>query len=796
MKFSENWVREWVNPSISTEQLCDQITMLGLEVDGVEKVAGDFTGVVVGEVVECAQHPDADKLRVTKVNVGGERLLDIVCGAPNCRQGLKVACATEGAVLPGDFKIKKTKLRGQPSEGMLCSFSELGIDVDADGIIELPLDAPVGTNLREYLDLDDKAIEISLTPNRADCLSIAGVAREVGVVNKQVVNQPHFDAVPATISDKVQIELNAPEACPRYLLRVVKNVNVKAQSPIWLQEKLRRCGIRSIDPIVDITNYVLLELGQPMHAFDASKVAQPVQVRLANNGEELVLLDGTTAKLQPNTLVIADQTGPLAMAGIFGGQASGVDAETTKDVILEAAFFAPLAIAGRARQYGLHTDSSHRFERGVDFTLQRHAMERATALLLEICGGEAGEICEVVSEQYLPKVNEVTLHREKLDSLLGHHIETETVTEIFERLGFAVKYANDVWTVTSASWRFDIEIEEDLIEEVARIYGYNSIPNNAPLAHLRMREHKEADLELSRIKTALVDADYQEAITYSFVDPKVQTLLHPEIEALVLPNPISVEMSAMRVSLLSGLLGAVLYNQNRQQNRVRLFETGLRFVPDANAEFGIRQEFVLAGVITGTAKSESWTGKAENVDFFDLKGDLESILSLTEVGSRVKFVAKAHNALHPGQSASIELDGKEIGFIGTIHPLIAQKLGLNGKAVVFEILWDAIANRRVVQAKEISKFPANRRDLALVVADNVPAGDIIEACKQAGGEKLTQVNLFDVYQGIGVASGHKSLAISLTIQDNEKTLEDDEINAVISAVLNEVKQRFNAELRD
>lgn len=796
MKFSENWVREWVNPSISTEQLCDQITMLGLEVDGVEKVAGDFTGVVVGEVVECAQHPDADKLRVTKVNVGGDRLLDIVCGAPNCRQGLKVACATEGAVLPGDFKIKKTKLRGQPSEGMLCSFSELGIDVDADGIIELPLDAPVGTNLREYLDLDDKAIEISLTPNRADCLSIAGVAREVGVVNKQVVNQPHFDAVPATISDKVQIELKAPEACPRYLLRVVKNVNVKAQSPIWLQEKLRRCGIRSIDPIVDITNYVLLELGQPMHAFDASKVSQPVQVRLANNGEELVLLDGTTAKLQPNTLVIADQTGPLAMAGIFGGQASGVDAETTKDVILEAAFFAPLAIAGRARQYGLHTDSSHRFERGVDFTLQRHAMERATALLLEICGGEAGEICEVVSEQYLPKVNEVTLRREKLDGLLGHYIEVETVTEIFERLGFAVKYANDVWTVTSASWRFDIEIEEDLIEEVARIYGYNSIPNNAPLAHLRMREHKESDLDLSRIKTALVDADYQEAITYSFVDPKVQTLLHPEIEALVLPNPISVEMSAMRVSLLSGLLGAVLYNQNRQQNRVRLFETGLRFVPDANAEFGVRQEFVLAGVITGTAKSECWTGKAETVDFFDLKGDLESILSLTEVGNRVKFVAKAYSALHPGQSAAIELDGKEIGFIGTIHPLIAQKLGLNGKAVVFEILWDAIANRRVVKAKEISKFPANRRDLALVVADNVPAGDIIDACKQAGGEKLTQVNLFDVYQGIGVASGHKSLAISLTIQDNEKTLEDDEINAVISAVLNEVKQRFNAELRD
>ncbi|HHF6194626.1 TPA: phenylalanine--tRNA ligase subunit beta [Haemophilus influenzae] len=795
MKFSEQWVREWVNPAVSTEQLCEQITMLGLEVDGVESVAGTFNGVVVGEVVECAQHPDADKLRVTKVNVGGDRLLDIVCGAANCRQGLKVACATEGAVLPGDFKIKKTKLRGQPSEGMLCSFSELGIDVEADGIIELPLDAPIGTDLREYLALDDNAIEISLTPNRADCLSISGIAREIGVVNKQLVNQPHFEAVPATISDKVQIDLQAPEACPRYLLRVIKNVNVKAPSPMWMQEKLRRCGIRSIDPIVDITNYILLEFGQPMHAFDAAKVTQPVQVRFAKEGEELVLLDGSIAKLQSNTLLIADQNGALAMAGIFGGAESGVNSET-KDVILESAFFAPLAIAGRARQYGLHTDASHRFERGVDFELVRKAMERATALLLEICGGEAGEICEASSETHLPKVNTVQLRRSKLDALLGHHIETGSVTEIFHRLGFDVTYANDIWTVTSASWRFDIEIEEDLIEEVARIYGYNSIPNNAPLAHLRMREHKESDLDLARIKTALVDADYQEAITYSFVDPKIQSLLHPHQEALVLPNPISVEMSAMRVSLMSGLLGAVLYNQNRQQSRVRLFETGLRFVPDANAEFGVRQEFVLSAVITGTAKSEHWAGKAESVDFFDLKGDLESVLSLTEGGNRVRFVAKQFDALHPGQSAAIELDGQEIGFIGAIHPSISQKLGLNGKTFVFEILWNAIAARNVVQAKEISKFPANRRDLALVVTDSVPAGELIAACKQAGGEKLVQVNLFDVYQGVGIAEGYNSLAISLTVQDNEKTLEDEEINAVISAVLAEVKQRFNAELRD
>lgn len=795
MKFSENWLREWVNPKIDSAQLCEQITMLGLEVDSEDAVAGDFSGVVVGEVVECAQHPDADKLRVTKVNVGGERLLDIVCGAPNCRQGLKVACATEGAVLPGDFKIKKTKLRGQPSEGMLCSFSELGINVDADGIIELPQDAPIGANLRDYLGLDDKAIEISLTPNRADCLSIAGIAREVGVVNQEKVVAPEISPVAATIADKATINVEAPEACPRYLLRVVKNVNVKAPTPIWMQEKLRRCDIRSIDPIVDITNYILLELGQPMHAFDAAKVAQPVVVRMAKADEELVLLDGTTAKLQPNTLVIADQNGPLAMAGIFGGEASGVNSET-KDVILEAAFFAPLAIAGRARQYGLHTDSSHRFERGVDFELQRRAMERATALLLDICGGEAGEICEVAAAEYLPKARQVSLRREKLDSLLGHVIPTETVTDIFERLGFAPVYADNLWTVTAPSWRFDIEIEEDLIEEVARIYGYNAIPNNAPLAHLQMREHREADIEISTFKTALVSCDFYEAITYSFVDPKVQKLLHPEIEAIVLPNPISSEMSAMRVSLISGLLGAVLYNQNRQQSRIRLFEHGLRFMPDANAEFGVRQEPVFAAVMTGAKNNEHWGEKSQAADFFDLKGYMENLFALSEAGKRVKFVAKTFAALHPGQSAAIELDGKEIGFIGQLHPSIAQQLGINGKAFVCEVLAEPLASREVITAKEISRFPANRRDLALVVADNVPAGDVLAACQAAGGDKVTQVNLFDVYEGVGVPSGHKSLALSLTIQDNEKTLSDEEINGVIAAVLADAKQRFNAELRE
>ncbi|MFZ7276491.1 phenylalanine--tRNA ligase subunit beta [Avibacterium endocarditidis] len=795
MKFSELWVREWVNPAVSTEQLCDQITMLGLEVDGVEPVAGEFSGVVVGEVVECAQHPDADKLRVTKVNVGGDRLLDIVCGAPNCRQGLKVACAVDGAVLPGNFKIKKTKLRGQPSEGMLCSFSELGISDDHNGIIELPADAPIGTDLREYLQLNDNSVEISLTPNRADCLSIAGIAREVGVVNQAAVNAPVIEAVPAAIADKAQIEVLAPEACPRYLLRVVKNVNVKAETPIWLKEKLRRCGIRSIDPVVDITNYILLELGQPMHAFDAAKVAQPVQVRMAKEGEELVLLDGTTAKLQPNTLVIADQNGPLAMAGIFGGEASGVNAET-KDVILEAAFFAPLAITGRARQYGLHTDASHRFERGVDFNLQHKAMERATALLLEICGGEAGEICEVVSEADLPKVKQVQLRREKLDHLLGHHIPTETVTDILQRLGLTVSYDNGLWTAVSPSWRFDIEIEEDLIEEVARIYGYNNIPNNAPLAHLKMKPIPESLLEMVRVRTAFVDSDYQEVVSYSFVDPEVQQLLHPEQEALILPNPISREMSAMRVSLLPGLLTTIAYNQNRQQSRVRIFESGLRFIPDAEAESGVRQEYVIGAAIVGDKRPVHWEQKGENVDFFDLKGDLERILSLTKSGNRLRFVAKSYPALHPGQSAAIILDDKEIGYIGTVHPKVVQQLGLSGKPIVFEIEWAPIAERTVPNAKEISRFPANKRDLAIVVDSATPAGDVLEVCRQAGGKQLVNVSLFDVYQGANLPEGKKSLAISLTIQDTDKTLEEKEINAVISAVLDALKQRFDAYLRD
>ena len=795
MKFSELWLREWVNPAISSEALSDQITMAGLEVDGVEPVAGAFNGVVVGEVVECGQHPNADKLRVTKVNVGGDRLLDIVCGAPNCRQGLKVAVATVGAVLPGDFKIKAAKLRGEPSEGMLCSFSELGISEDHDGIIELPLDAPVGTDIREFLKLDDSTIEISVTPNRADCLGIIGVARDVAVVNQLPLNEPEMTAVAATIDASVSIDVQAPQACPRYLGRVVKGINVKAPTPLWMREKLRRCGTRSIDAVVDITNYVLLELGQPMHAFDLSRINGGIVVRMAQKDEALTLLDGTQAKLKEDTLVIADHQKALAMAGIFGGEHSGVNDET-QDVLLESAFFAPLAITGRARRQGLHTDASHRYERGVDPELQFKAIERATALLLSICGGEAGPVIDVTSASDLPKAATITLRREKLDRLIGHHVEDAQVTDILTRLGCDVAHNGDHWVAVAPSWRFDMQIEEDLVEEVARIYGYNNIPDVPVKANLEMTRHREANLSLKRVKNLLVDRGFQEAITYSFVDPKVQALLHPGEDALILPSPISVEMSAMRLSLWSGLLTAVVNNQNRQQSRVRLFESGLRFVPDTQADLGIRQDVMLSGVISGNKNEEHWDLARQAVDYYDLKGDLEAILELTGKMNDVQFRVEANPALHPGQSAAIYLRGERIGFIGVVHPELERKLDLNGRTVVFEMLWDKVADRVLPDAKEISRFPANRRDIAVVVAENVPADDILAECKKVGANQVVGVNLFDVYRGKGVAEGYKSLAISLVLQDTARTLEEEEIAATVAKCVEALKQRFQASLRD
>ncbi|MBW0281456.1 phenylalanine--tRNA ligase subunit beta [Shewanella xiamenensis] len=795
MKFSESWLREWVNPAVSREALSHQITMAGLEVDGVDAVAAEFNGVVVGEVVECGQHPDADKLRVTKVSVGSGELIDIVCGAPNCRQGLKVAVAMVGAVLPGDFKIKKAKLRGMPSEGMLCSYSELGIDIDSDGIIELPLDAPLGTDLREYLQLDDAVIEVDLTANRADCLGMVGLAREVGVLNRQAVTEPQWQTVTPTIDAKVAINVKETAACPRYLGRVVKNVNVKAATPLWMQEKLRRSGIRSIDPIVDITNFVLVEFGQPMHAFDLAKLTGDIQVRLGNREEKITLLDGSEVTIPNDTLVIADDARPLALAGVFGGEYSGVS-DTTQDILLECAFFAPLAIMGKSRRLGLHTDSSHRFERGVDPEMQHKVMDRATRLVLDICGGEAGPVVEAKSDADLPKPAQILLRRSKLDKILGHHVPDSDVVEILERLGFGVVAGEGSWQVTTATYRFDMAIEEDLIEEVARIYGYNNIPNVAPVASLRMSDHKETDLSLKRVRSLLVARGFQEAVTYSFVDPKLQNLVHPGEQAMVLPNPISSEMSAMRLSMFTGLLTAVGYNQSRQQGRVRLFETGLRFVPDIHAESGVRQQAMLGCVITGLQNDEHWSMESKTVDFFDLKGDLEAIIGLTVSASEFSFRVATHSALHPGQCAEILRNDRVIGHIGAIHPSLEKPFGLNGKTIVFELELDALLHTSLPLAQAVSKFPANRRDIAVVVDESVSAGDVMKLIRKVGENQLVGINLFDVYLGKGVEPGKKSLAIALTLQDTTRTLEEKEIAETVNSVVSALKTEFNASLRD
>ena len=795
MKFSEQWLREWVSPELSSNELAEQLSMAGLEVDAVEPVAASFDHVVVGEVVECGQHPDADKLQVTKVNVGGDELLDIVCGAPNCRQGLKVVVATVGATLPGDFKIKKAKLRGQPSNGMLCSSKELGLDDDHGGIIELPVDAPVGRDYREWLQLDDVTLDVDLTPNRADCLGIKGIAREVGVLNNLDVKPLVVEPVAPTIDDRREITLQAPAACPRYLGRVVRGIDVSKSTPLWMQERLRRSGVRSIDAVVDITNYVLLELGHPMHAFDLDAIAGNVQVRMAQTDEKLTLLDGQEVTLQEDILVIADEQKPLAMAGIFGGQGSGVTTES-KDIFLESAFFAPDAIMGRSRRFGLHTDASHRYERGVDPELQRTAMERATALLLEICGGQAGPVVEAVSTEHLPKAANVSLRRARLAQVLGIKVADAQVTELLTRLGFAVETIDTGWQVEVPTYRFDIAIEEDLIEEVARVYGYNNIPSVAPRANLKMSRKDEATLNIRDIQSSLQSMGYQEAITYSFVDPKQQAALFPEQATLTLPHPISVEMSSMRLSLWPGLLSAVGYNQKRQRSSVRLFETGLRFTPDQQAENGVRQEAMLAGVIAGSVQGEHWADGEQAVDFYDAKGHVENLLGLTAQAGKFRFVASQHSALHPGQSAAIFFAEQLVGYVGAIHPQFSKLFGFKGKVFAFELSLSVLLARQLPSAGKISRYPSIRRDLAVLVDEQVAAGEILVVIDKFGENRLVDLNLFDVYQGDNTPAGKKSLAISMVLQDTDRTLEENEVNEFVNGVVELLQSEFGAVLRD
>lgn len=790
MKFSEKWLREWVNPSLATEELVEKLTNAGLEVDAVEPVAGDFSGVLIGQVTTVEPHPDADKLRLTKVDVGADELLEIVCGASNVREGLKVPVAVIGAVLPGNFKIKQAKLRGVPSFGMLCSSKELGLSESADGLMELADNAPVGEDIRVYLDLDDVAIEIDLTPNRSDCLGVAGVAREVGVLTSTDVCAVDTAEVLATSDKTFPVDVQAKDACPRYLGRVIENINPKAETPLWMQEKLRRSGLRSLGPVVDVTNYVMLELGQPMHAFDLDKLDGQITIRYANKAEQLTLLDGQEIELNSDTLVISDNKGPLALAGIMGGEGSGVT-DSTSNLFLEAAFFAPEAIAGKARSYGLHTDSSHRFERGVDPELAKLTIERATALLLDIVGGQAGPVTEVVSDSDLPQTISIHLREARIERVLGIKLDEAQVTEQLSRLGLLLNRVSDGWQVTVPSFRFDLEIEVDLIEELGRLYGYDKLPETRPQGTVLTTNITEKATQLERLQTLLVDRGYYEAVTYSFVEPKLQQLLaENDLEPIKLANPISADLSVMRTSLWPGLVQALVYNANRQHERVRLFEVGRVFKGDLNH---IEQHRQIGGLIYGDRYPEQWSQKQREVDFFDAKADVEALLSIA--GGDIRFEADTHPALHPGQTARVYKNGEAIGWLGAIHPKLHKPLDINGKVYVFELGLAAVFSAQVPEFEALSKFPAIRRDLALLVDNFVTAGQIEHCLRQIDSDILKSFQLFDVYSGDGVEHGKKSLAVAFHLQHGERTLTDEEVDALIKTVTEALEQSVGAAIR-
>jgi phenylalanyl-tRNA synthetase beta chain len=790
MKISERWLREWVNPALTTDELVAKLTMAGLEVDGLEPAAGPFTDVVVAEVASCVQHPDADKLSLCQVN-DGAATHQVVCGAANVRTGLRIPFARIGADMGEGFKIKKAKLRGVESFGMLCSAAELGLVESADGLLELPADAPLGVNVREYLKLDDTLIEVDLTPNRGDCLSICGLARELGTLTETAVHAPKIDVVPASHQDTLPIALVHPEGCPRYLGRIIRNINQNVETPLWMQEKLRRAGLRSIDPVVDVTNYVLLELGQPMHAFDLDKLHGGIRVRLAEQGEALTLLDGKELKLNADTLVIADHEKAVAMAGIMGGKHSAVHADT-RNIFLESAFFNPVQIAGRARTYGLHTDSSHRYERGVDFNLAAKAMERATALLLEIVGGEAGPV--VSAEAELPLVPPVALRQKRIASLLGYALPAPTVEGILARLGFEkIATGENNWTYAVPSWRFDVSLEADLIEELARVHGYDKLPVRAPLTRLHLQPRPQGVLDLKVLRRSLVSLGYQEVVTYSFVDAELDAALALEVtEPVVLANPISQDMAVMRSSLWPGLIRTLKHNQNRQQDRCRLFETGLSFIKKNNK---LEQKVKVSSLVWGAASAEQWSNATRAIDFFDLKGDVEAILGLTHTPESFRFEAAAHPALQPGQSARVLRGDATLGWIGALHPRLLQELDITGKVFVMELDFALLRESAIAVAAELSRFPSVRRDLAFVLDKETPVSAVEAELRNVAGAELKELVLFDLYQGQNIEKDKKSLALGLTFQHASRTLTDLEINPIIDNCIKALQAKFNAELR-
>ena len=790
MKISEKWLREWADPADGTEALAHRLTMSGLKIDSTEPVAPPFGGVVIAEVRAVERHPDAEKLSVCRVWDGAAEL-QVVCGAPNVRVGMKSAFARVGARLP-DLEIKRAKLRGVESHGMLCSSAELGLDGDADGIVELFGDYRVGTDLREALGLDDVAFEVDLTPNRGDCLSTRGIAREVGVLYHLRVAQPGCAAVPARSNDVFPVRIDDGAGCPRYLGRVVRGIDLAQRTPTWMRERLRRAGLRSIDPVVDVTNYVMLELGQPLHAFDLSVLRDAVVVRRARAGEKLLLLDGREVTLDAETLLITDAGGPIAIAGVMGGERSGINANT-RDVFIECAFFAPRAVAGTARRYGMQTDASQRFERGVDHALQFAAIERATRLLIDIVGGIPGPVVDTVSEADLPARRSIALRRSRLERYVGEAVDADEVSRIFTRLEFDPQIERgdeDVWSIQVPTHRFDLEREVDLIEEVCRVRGYDQIPVRMPQTRLELGRLPLDATPSGELKRFLGGLGYQEAITYSFIDPALADLLDPSTAGVVVTNPMAQDMSSMRTTLLPGLLKTLIANASRQQTRVRLYELGRCFRTAAE----LTQPTLLGGVLWGARLPENWANDAATVDFFDLKGDVERIVEHSG-RTGLRFEAADDPVLHPGQSATAWSGTVRLGRFGRLHPEIEHRLDLKGPVYVFEFDADAILARAHPAYEPISRYPSVRRDISLIVGVDVSAAAVRRCVEGALGGALADFRLFDVYHGEGIDSDKKSLAIGLTLQDRSRTLTDTDINALMDAAVSALEKDLGARRR-
>jgi phenylalanyl-tRNA synthetase beta chain len=788
MKISENWLREWVNPKVSTDELVEQLTMLGLEVDDTLPAAGDFTNVVIAKIVAMEKHPDADKLNVCQVDAGTGENLQIVCGAPNARVGLVAPLAMIGAVLPGNFKIKKSKLRGLESNGMLCSNVELGLSDDHSGLLELSQDAPIGQDIRDYLDLNDTIIDIDLTPNRADCFCVKGIAIDVACLNEISVTQPVINTVEPEIDEKIAVTLNATKQCPRYISRVINNIDNNKETPVWMQEKLRRSGIRSIHPVVDVTNYVMLEQGQPMHGFDKSAIKGSINVKMATKGDEFTLLDGKQVKLDESYLMIADDSNYLAIAGVMGGLDSGVT-ETTTNIVLESAYFDPATIMGKSRDLGIHTESALRFERGVDPQLQEQAMQRATQLIIDICGGQVGQINESKAELEIPQVTEITLSKDKLARVLGFEVPVDQVSSILKGLTMQVDYAEDVWKVVAPSSRFDMEIEEDLIEEVVRIVGYDKMPATNLFTESTVISLPEEMISHNLIKTQLTTIGYQEAINYSFVSAKQLADFSLSANSIPLKNPLTEEFAVMRTSLLPGMMETVKYNLRRQNDSLKLFETGYVFEQGE----AISQEDKLIAICTGKRHSEHWGLGKELVDYFDCKGDLEVLLDNCKTD--YEFAQSKHDFLHPGRQASVVLEGCCIGWIGQIHPEICRRIGIKKEVYAYELYIEKIQKSILPQFHDVSKYPSVRRDLALIVNDDISAQQITNLVASELGENLIETIIFDEYQGDKIELGKRSLAIGLLLQQQNATFEDKDVDKLISKVVSSMKEQLSVEIR-